>query len=112
MPKLVTTGAICECSFGTTPASLIGDWLASLYDQNVANLGESCSANITYETISLLKELQVVILVMIVVQFTISIHQQQKLKVFVINVKVQNLLLVKMIILKQESMFHVLEGFQ
>ena len=42
---------------GTTPASLLGDWITSLYDQNVANLGESCSSDITIETLSQLKEL-------------------------------------------------------
>lgn len=42
---------------GATPASLIGDWLSSLYDNNVANLGESCSSDITLETISQLKDL-------------------------------------------------------
>ena len=42
---------------GVTPASLIGDWLGSLYDNNVANLGESCSSDITLETISQLKDL-------------------------------------------------------
>jgi len=40
---------------GATPASLIGDWVTSLYDQNVATLDESCSPEITYETIQKLK---------------------------------------------------------
>ncbi len=42
---------------GATPASLIGDWLTSLYDQNVANMSESSSADITLETIQQLKAL-------------------------------------------------------
>ncbi len=42
---------------GATPASLIGDWLSSLYDNNVTNLGESCSGDITLETIHQLKNL-------------------------------------------------------
>ena len=42
---------------GSTPASLIGDWLSSLYDNNVASLGESSSSDITLETIHQLKNL-------------------------------------------------------
>jgi len=42
---------------GVTPAALIGDWITSLYDQNVANLAESSSADITLETLYQLKEL-------------------------------------------------------
>ncbi len=42
---------------GATPASLLGDWITSLYDQNVAALGESCSSDITLETLSQLKTL-------------------------------------------------------
>ncbi|MCF6173670.1 MAG: aminotransferase class I/II-fold pyridoxal phosphate-dependent enzyme [Campylobacteraceae bacterium] len=42
---------------GATPTSLLGDWITSLYDQNVANLGESCSSDITLDTINQLKQL-------------------------------------------------------
>ena len=42
---------------GVTPAALVGDWLSSLYDNNVANLGESSANDITLETIHQLKEL-------------------------------------------------------
>lgn len=42
---------------GSTPAALIGDWITSLYDQNVASLGESSSGDITLETIDQLKTL-------------------------------------------------------
>ncbi len=40
---------------GSTPASLIGDWITSLFDQNVASMDESCSPNITLDTINQLK---------------------------------------------------------
>ena len=42
---------------GVTPVSLIGDWLTSLYDNSLVNLGESSSNDITLETINQLMEL-------------------------------------------------------
>ncbi len=42
---------------GSTPAALIGDWISTLYDNNVANLKESSSSHITLETLHLLKNL-------------------------------------------------------
>jgi len=42
---------------GVTPSALIGDWITSLYDNNGANLGESCANDITLETINQLKNL-------------------------------------------------------
>jgi glutamate/tyrosine decarboxylase-like PLP-dependent enzyme len=42
---------------GATPASLIADWMTSLYDQNVASLQESSSSDITFETLQQLKSL-------------------------------------------------------
>lgn len=44
---------------GSTPASIVGDWLASVYDQNPQSLKGhgDISANIEIETISLLRQL-------------------------------------------------------
>ncbi len=42
---------------GTTPASLMGDWLVSTYDANLADKGSSVAAHIEQETIALLCKL-------------------------------------------------------
>jgi glutamate/tyrosine decarboxylase-like PLP-dependent enzyme len=42
---------------GSTPAALAGDWLVSLYDQNVVMLGDSIAGFLEVETIDMLKEL-------------------------------------------------------
>ena len=42
---------------GATPASIAGDWLVSVYDQNVASLGDSVAGFVEMETIDMLKEL-------------------------------------------------------
>ena len=42
---------------GVTPASLAGDWLVGLYDQNNAGSDESIAPQIELETIALLREL-------------------------------------------------------
>lgn len=42
---------------GSTPASIIGDWLVSVYDQNVSNSQDSIAGLIELETIDMLKEL-------------------------------------------------------
>lgn len=42
---------------GATPASILGDWLVSMYDQNVSSSQDSIAGFIEYETIDMLKEL-------------------------------------------------------
>ncbi|MGE7694158.1 pyridoxal phosphate-dependent decarboxylase family protein [Lysinibacillus sp. NPDC094177] len=42
---------------GATPASIIGDWLVSVYDQNLSNSKDSIAGYIELETIDMLKEL-------------------------------------------------------
>ena len=42
---------------GTTPASLLGDWLTSAYDLNLTSTGNSTAPNIEIEAIQLLREL-------------------------------------------------------
>ena len=42
---------------GTTPASLVGDWLTSVYDLNLSHAGNSPVPDIEMEAISMLREL-------------------------------------------------------
>ena len=42
---------------GSTPASVIGDWLTGAFDQNLSNYGESAAPEIELQTIDLLKGL-------------------------------------------------------
>lgn len=42
---------------GTTPASLLGDWLTSVYDLNLSHAGNSVAPDIEMEAISMLREL-------------------------------------------------------
>lgn len=42
---------------GTTPASLLGDWLTSTYDLNLSHAANSAAPDIEMETISMLREL-------------------------------------------------------
>ena len=42
---------------GSTPAAIIGDWLVSIYDQNVSSSQGSIAGAVEYETIDMLKEL-------------------------------------------------------
>ena len=42
---------------GTTPASLLGDWLTSVYDLNLSHAGHSVAPDIELEAISMLREL-------------------------------------------------------
>ena len=42
---------------GTTPASLIGDWLTSVYDLNLSHAANSIAPNIEMEAIHMLREL-------------------------------------------------------
>lgn len=42
---------------GTTPASILGDWLTSVYDLNLSHAGNSIAPDIEMEAISMLREL-------------------------------------------------------
>ncbi len=42
---------------GATPASLMGDWLASAFDINASYFGNSCAPDVELETISFLRQL-------------------------------------------------------
>ena len=42
---------------GTTPASLLGDWLSSAYDLNLSHAGNSVAPDIEMEVISMLREM-------------------------------------------------------
>lgn len=42
---------------GSTPASLLGDWLTGAYDLNMSSAGNSMAPNIEFEAIHLLREL-------------------------------------------------------
>ncbi|OJG88609.1 amino acid decarboxylase [Enterococcus silesiacus] len=42
---------------GATPASIMGDWLASVYDQNVSSSQDSVAGTLETETLDMLKEL-------------------------------------------------------
>ncbi len=42
---------------GTTPASLMGDWLTSAYDLNLSHAGNSAAPNIEMEAMDMLREL-------------------------------------------------------
>lgn len=42
---------------GTTPASLLGDWLTSVYDLNLSHAGNSVAPDIEMEAIGMLREL-------------------------------------------------------
>ena len=42
---------------GTTPASLLGDWLTSVYDLNLSHAGNSVAPDIEMEAISMLRDL-------------------------------------------------------
>ncbi|MDQ0200160.1 pyridoxal phosphate-dependent decarboxylase family protein [Neobacillus ginsengisoli] len=42
---------------GATPAAIAGDWLVSVYDQNVASTDDSVAGKVELETIDMLKEL-------------------------------------------------------
>lgn len=42
---------------GATPASLVGDWLTGVYDQNVASAGDSAAAALEHEVIGWLADL-------------------------------------------------------
>ncbi|MBI3167784.1 MAG: aspartate aminotransferase family protein, partial [Chloroflexi bacterium] len=42
---------------GTTPASLLGDWLTSVYDLNLSHAGNSVAPDIEMEAVSMLREL-------------------------------------------------------
>lgn len=42
---------------GTTPASLLGDWLTSVYDLNLSHAGNSVAPDIEMEAIAMLREL-------------------------------------------------------
>jgi len=42
---------------GTTPASLLGDWLTSVYDLNLSHAGNSVAPDIEMEAVNMLREL-------------------------------------------------------
>lgn len=42
---------------GATPAALMGDWLTSTYDQNLADAGESSSRQLTLDALAMVREL-------------------------------------------------------
>jgi glutamate/tyrosine decarboxylase-like PLP-dependent enzyme len=42
---------------GSTPAALMGDWLTSTYDQNLADAGESSSRQLTLDALGMVREL-------------------------------------------------------
>ena len=42
---------------GATPAALVGDWLAAVYDQNLSDAGESGSRQIALDALSMVRDL-------------------------------------------------------
>ena len=45
---------------GATPASIVGDWLVSIYDQNLSNTQDSVAGSMELATIDMLKDLLLV----------------------------------------------------